>query len=211
MKKTIIVCFLFLSLSIKAQDYEFETMTLYSTVFMQTDSKRLNYTSTKNDTYYLQIFKSEEFYEAKLYDHKSQKIHYFKINELKSDNIFFNEFTYEKTTSLFIVSQGMFSKYIFDFEPIQTDGNLKKVKLKVYKNAKKKKSIMSYDLVLKSNKSNLFSAFRISCIHPFEFINRLNINENYIVESAKGNVISGKSIEHKLLDISEFKLILRVT
>ena len=208
--RKIFLALLFLSLNISAQDFEFDTMTLYATKFKQYDSNILTYTNSKTDSYSLRIYKNENSYEARLYDYKNNKIHYFKVNELKSNDGISNNFIYENTIKFTETGEGIFSKYVYAFETIETDGDVKKVKLNVYKNYKRKKSIMHYELQLKANDLNLFHAFRVSCIHPFEFIQKFNCNQNYSVEKAKGVTLSGDMIQHRLVEYKKVNFILRI-
>ena len=63
---------------------------------------------------------------------------------------------------------------------------------------------------MKPNDSNLFNAFRVSCIHRFESIQKFDINENCIVESAKGYTEDGQIIEHTLLEYKKINLTLKI-
>lgn len=208
--RKLFLALLFLSLNIVAQDFEFDTMTLYATKFKQYDTNILTYTNSKIDTYSLRIYKNENSYEAKLYDYKKNKIHYFKVNELKLNDGILNNFIYVTSEKFRNAGEAVFSKCVYDFETIENNGDIKKVKLNVYKNYKRKKSILHYELLLKANDFNLFHAFRVSCIHPFEFIQKFNYNQNCSVETAKGITLSGDIIQHRLVEYKKVNFILRI-
>ena len=209
MRKILITLFFITSLNINCQEYEFDSMTLYSTKFKQLESRILNYTNSKINTYSLRILIYTDYSEAKLYDYKNRKVHYFKINEVISNNETTTNFIYQESYN-FETGEEFYPKYIYDFETIEENSDFKKVKLNVYKNSKKKKSILNFDLKLKPNDSNLFNAFRVSCIHRFESIQKFDINENCIVESAKGYTEDGQIIEHTLLEYKKINLTLKI-
>lgn len=174
-------------------------MIIYSTKHKQTERQILCFTNSKNDTYCLKLFKLEDSYEGKIFDYNNKKVHYFKVENIKSDNINDDEFVLLYTSDLSGINENWYSKYLFEFKTIDENESYKKVTLNVYKNSKRKKSIMSYDFELIPNETNLFSAYRLSCIHPFEFVSKFNIYENYIVKKAVGNTLSGEKIENNLL------------
>ena len=209
MRKIFITLFFITSLYVKAQDYEFDTMTLYSTKFKQLETKTSNYTNSKISSYSLRISNYTDYSEAKVFDYKNGKIHYFKINEVKSKNEITTNFIYQNSYNI-ETDEKLYSKYVYDFETVEESTDLKKVKLNVYKNSKKKKSIVYFDLNLKPNDSNLFHAIRLSCIHLFGFIQKFDINENCIVESAKAVTHDGQIVEHTLLEYKKVNLILRI-
>ena len=51
----IFILFLFCSMTVNSQYFEFDSMTIYSTKFEQNESKTMIYTNSKNDLYYLKI------------------------------------------------------------------------------------------------------------------------------------------------------------
>lgn len=166
---------------------------------MQAEKKAFCFTNSKNDTYCLKLFRLEDSYEGRIFDYNNKKVHYFRVDNIKSENIDDDEFVFLYTSDLSGINENWYSKYLFEFKTIDENESYKKVKLNVYKNSKRKKSIISYDLELIPNDTNLFSTFRLSCIHPLEFVSKFNMNENYIVKKAVGNTLSGKKIENNLL------------
>ncbi|OAB31454.1 hypothetical protein FBFR_01085 [Flavobacterium fryxellicola] len=184
-------------------------MTLYATKYKQIEFKQQNYTNSNIKSYSMRISVYGDYIEAKIFDYKSRKTHYFKINDIKSKNEITLNFTYQNSYNL-DTREGFYPKYVYDFETVEENTDFKKVKLNAYKNSKSKKSIFYFDLKLKPNDSNLFHAFRLSCIHGFEFIEKFDINENYIVESAKSVTHDGQIIEHTLLECKKIDLTLKV-
>ncbi|WP_415583374.1 hypothetical protein, partial [Flavobacterium frigoris] len=145
---------------------------------------------------------------AKLYDYKNLKVHEYTVIESKSKDEIFFKFNYEDTTELYYFNKNDYKKYVFTFQTININDSIKKVKFNVYKNSKKKKYLMEYELEIKKSNENLFPTFRISCMHPYEFLERLNIFENGVVINAKGKTLSGNEIEFKLeeLKVTNFEL-----
>ena len=209
MKSFFIILLLTLSQYVNAQDYEFDSMTLYSTKSNQLESKVLNYTNSKVNDYVLKMFTNVEYPEARLYDYKNNKVHYFKISEVKLKNEVTTNFIYE-TSYKFETGEEYYPKYVYDFETVEENVDFKNVKLSVYKNSKRKKSIAHFDLKMKPNDSNLFHAFGVSCIHRFNFVQNFNIDGNYIVESAKIITSDGQIIEHTLLEYKKVNLRLKI-
>ncbi len=99
-----------------------------------------------------------------------------------------------------------FDKYEIESKVISSDSLNMELKVEVYKNAKRKKSIIEYLIKCKKNTSNLFPVFRMSCMHPFELYLNLNISKNVIVEKAEGKTLSGQKVESSLLYFKEVML-----
>ena len=210
MNKIFLALIFFSSLCINAQVYEFDSMTIYSSKFEQNESKKMIYINSKNDSYYLQLFFYSDLNEAKLYDIKNRKIHYFGVNEVKTKDGISISFDYQRTSNLSSNGENSLTKYIYDFDTFEINNKSKKVNLIVYKNSKRKKIILNIELELNENDSNLFHAYRISCIHPYESVTKFNLNENYIVTSAKVNTLSKNKIEHKLLEYKQVNFAIQI-
>jgi hypothetical protein len=195
--KKIIFLIIFLNLfNSNAQKYFFNTLTKYNIVNRK--GEIITYSNLYNDTYFLKLKKYENTFIANLYDYKNLKNHEYSVTETKIDNEFFFNFKYEKTNELNHFNKKNYNNYIFDFETISSSDNIKKVKMKVFKNSKKKKLLMEYELDVKNSDYNYFPAFRNSCIHPYEFLDTLNTFEKGVVISAIGNSLSGDTIEFRL-------------
>jgi hypothetical protein len=208
-KISILIFVLFFSL-VNAKEFEFDTMVIYTVKFMQTEGQAFCFTNSKNDTYCLKLSKLEDSYEGRIYDYNDKKVHYFRVENIKSDTVHDDEFVFLYTSDLSGINENWYSKYLFEFKTIDENESYKKVKLNVYKNSKRKKSIMSYDFELILNDTNLFSTFRLSCIHPFEFVSKFNMYENYLVKNAVGNTLSGKKIENNLLVYKKVNFSIRI-
>ena len=210
-KKTTLILFLLLSFASSSQYYKFDSVTRYSGKWRQQELEILTYTNSENDNYYLRLSYYTNGWEAILYDLKNRKQHYFKVSEVKVKDGFSTIFKYYDTAVLHMTGHDIFSNYIFDFTTIEKKDNLKKVKLSVYKNSKRKKLIANYDLELRENSTNLFPAFRVSCMHPYEFTSRLTLNENYIVVSSAAQFnVDGHVVQNRLIDYKEVDLILQI-
>ena len=69
---------------------------------------------------------------------------------------------------------------------------------------------MEYDLVIKTHESNQFPVFRIHSMHPYEFLEKLNIFENGVVISGKGNTLSGQLVEYNLEELKKVNFELNI-
>jgi dihydroxyacetone kinase-like predicted kinase len=204
MKYLLLAIFILFSFSsLNAQKYIFNTLTKYSSKFDKNNSQVIIYSNSETDSNFLRLIKNQNSFVANLYDYKNLKVHRFNVIETKSKNEIFFKFNYENTTELYYFNKNDYEKYVFTFQTLELNDSIRKVKFNVYKNSKMKKSIMEYELEIKKSDENLFPAFRISCIHPYEFLERLNIFEKGVVINAKGNTLSGNKIEFKLEDLKE--------
>jgi hypothetical protein len=203
MKKIFLLFLLFSFSYINAQKYVFNTLAKYSSNFDHNKRESISYSNSNSDTYFLRLEKSVNSFGAKLFDYKNRKVHRFTVVESKIKNEIFFKFNYLDTYYLQHFNKNHYSKYVFDFQTVESNDSVKKVKLNVYKNSKKRKSLKDFDLVIKKNSSNLFPVFRINSIHPYEFVEKLNIFENGIVVSANEKTVSGEQIEFKLEELKQ--------
>lgn len=203
MKKILILFLLITNFTVKAQKFEFTTLTVYSTTFKNGVGNDLIYTSNSDNSFYLSILKTPNIILAYLYDLKHLKKHTFSVEETVTNGVTFYNFNYEESKPITYYNKKSRQHYIYDFTTIETNDSIEKVHIDVYKNAKRKKSMMTYEIDVQKNKSNLFHAFRISCIHPFEFEERFMYDKKGIVIKAKGKTLNGTPIEHQLLEHKE--------
>lgn len=202
MKNLFCVFFLIVVFSkLNAQKYSFNTLTKYSSKYDKINREQIVYSNSKNDSYFLGLIKNQYSFAANLYDYENLKIHRFTVIESKIKNEIFYKFKYEKTNELFYFKKKYYSKYVFAFQTLNLNDSIRKVKLNVYKNSKKKKSLIEYELEIKNYSDNLFPAFRISCVHPYEGLDKLNIFENGVVMKATGETFSGHEIKFKLEEL----------
>jgi hypothetical protein len=99
-----------------------------------------------------------------------------------------------------------FANYVFDINEIDSKAEVKKMKLNVYKNSKKRKSKMNVQFEYKEMPLNLFFAYKVCCLHPFEFDENLFLNKNCLVTKGSEIAPSGNKVEHKLIDYKEVNL-----
>lgn len=211
MKNALLLLILFFScLNSNAQKYAFNTLVKYSTKMNDYYNERVNYTNTDDNSYHLGLYKTENSFTAFLYDDKNLKKHEFKVIETKSKNEVFFKFEYIKSTILNLKVKNKFSDYLFTFNTLSTTDSIKKVSLNGYKNSKKKKSVVQCELEIKNYPVNLFHSFRISCMHPFEFLDYLNYNENGVVINGTATTLSGKKASFKLLELKQLDFELEV-
>jgi hypothetical protein len=203
MRNLFLLFILFIFSPTNAQKYIFNTLTKYSISYNNIKNEGLSYSNSNDDTYFLRIRKYESSLTANLYDYKNLKHHIFTVKESKVNGEIVFNFEYENTSNIYYFNKNEYSKYVFAFETFELNDTIKRVNLKIYKNSKKKKPLMNYDLQLKNHEKNLFPVFRINCIHPYEFLENLNIFKNGVVINAQGNTLSGRLIEYKLEDLKE--------
>jgi hypothetical protein len=202
--KNIFLLFLLFSFSyINAQKYVFNTLAKYSSNLGHDKRESISYSNSNSDTYFLRILKNENSFMANLFDYKNLKVHRFTVTESKIKNEIFFKFNYVNTSELFYFNKNDYTKYVFTFQTVESNDSIAKVKLNVYRNSKKKKPLRDYDLVIKKNSSNLFPVFRINSIHPYEFVEKLNIFENGVVISANEKTVLGDQIEFKLEELKQ--------
>lgn len=202
-KKTFLLFLLFGFSYVNAQKYVFNTLAKYSSNYGHNKSESISYSNSNSDSYFLRLEKRENSFRANLFDYKNLKVHRFTVTESKVKNEIFFKFNYLDTYYLQHFNENHYSKYVFDFQTVESNDSIAKVKLNIYRNSKKKKSLKDYDLVIKKNSSNLFPVFRINSIHPYEFVEKLNIFENGVVVSASGKTVSGEQIEFKLEELKQ--------
>lgn len=210
MIKLFLLSILFIFSTVNAQKYVFDTLTKYSSSYNKINGEAISYSNSNDDSYFMRIRKYESSITADLYDYKNLKLHTFLVKESKVKGEMLFNFEYENTSDIYYFNKNVYSKYVFDFEIFELNDSIKRVNLKVYKNLKKKKSLINYDLQIKKHDVNLFPVFRINCIHPYEFLEKLNIFKNGIVVKAKDNTLSGKLIEYKLEELKEVNFELNI-
>jgi hypothetical protein len=84
------------------------------------------------------------------------------------------------------------------------------MELNVYKNAKKRSSEMNVQFEYKEMPLNLFFAYKVCCLHPFESHENLFFNKNCLITKGSEIAPSGNIVEHKLIDYKEINLELTV-
>src|SRR5690606_20756681 len=157
----------------------------------------IGYFNSKNDQYYLALIERPHSYMGYLYDFTNRQIHQFNLIEVTEGETVDFKLQYVKTDRLRTNNQKEYQKYVFDFTTISATDSLKTVRLQAYKNAKHKVPVMTYELKIKPNQTNLFHIFRETALHPFESLNTLNYPGG-VVTSAIGHTLTGTRTSFRL-------------
>lgn len=169
------------SLSCLAQNYKFNLLTNYKSEngFYK---EKIIYSNKNDNSYFLKIYKFKDKNIGEIVDLKNSKHHFFKVIESEgNEKVAYHQFVYENSSNVFYRDLPT----VFDFKVIAKDSLSKTVKLIKYKNKRKKIIIGIAELKIKNIPYKLFSLFRFSCLHPYEYFTNLSFNENGIVESYK--------------------------
>ena len=191
-----------------SQNFEFDLMTHYGVKVEQMNNDNLIYSNSKNPTYFLMVRGYKDFKEAKLLDIKNSVTHQFAVEQTSDKGQVFFSFKYLDSTPF--QPQGSFLAHDFTIDEIEQDSLTKTFKVTFYKNAKRKKQVMSQTIVAKKHHSNLFPLYRVACLHPFEIFSKLNMPENYIVLGGNGTTFQGGQVQTKLLSSHDIQLNLTV-
>ena len=84
------------------------------------------------------------------------------------------------------------------------------IKLSIYKNTKRKRPVTSQTIVLEKSDDELFSLYRVACLHPFEKLDKMKYPGKYKVVSGTGKTSGGYKIKTELLSIKPINLILNI-
>lgn len=170
-----------ISIKCLAQNYKFNLLTKYKSE--NSFYKEQNIYSNKNDhSFFLKVYKFGDKITGEIVDLKNSKHHFFKVIEnkgIEKDNLLL--FKYKSSSNISYRNLPV----VYDFKTLAKDSLSKTIKLITYKNKRKKKIISIAELKIKNSPYNLFSLFRFSCLHPFEYNKSLSYNKNGIVESYK--------------------------
>lgn len=204
MKKLLMLYVLLTTVTLQSQNYTFNLVTKYNVITEQFNTEVMTYTNTDNDSYYLRIRKSDNELSAALYDFENVKRHDFNIkSNIVNGEIMF-DFEFLKTSNIMNFHKKNYSKYVYDFTTVSKNDSLEQISLKIYPNAKKKKPLDTFKFEVQELSENLFPAFRINCLHPYEFLTALNRFKNGIVVRGSGINPKGNPIHYEL---KEWKLV----
>lgn len=203
MRNFFLLFVLFICNPVNAQKYTFNTLAKYSSSFENIKNEGVTYTNAEDDSYFLRIRKDKSSVTASLFDYKNLKLHTFIVWETKVNGEIVFHYDYQSTSNINYFNKKDYSKYVFVFETLASNDSINKVNLKVYGSSKKKNPLRNYDLQIKNHEKNLFPVFRIHCMHPYEFLESLNIFKTGVVLNAQGNTSSGKLIEFKLEELKD--------
>jgi hypothetical protein len=212
MKKILLLLFILNLHLLKAQTFTFDSFACYSNKIVSLGTVRENscFINSNNNSYFLFLYNEKGNLEANLYDLKNLKSHHFKVEEKKVNGQSKFNFIFQFTKKQKSLMASNFANYVFDFKEIESKEEEKKMELIVYKNAKKRRSEMTFQFEYKDMPLNLFFAYKVCCLHPFEFNKNLYLNKNCLVTKRSVIAPSGNKVEHKLIDYKEINLELTV-
>lgn len=204
MKKHILILCILLSANLHAQHYNFNLLTNYNIQVETTSNDRLVYSHTGDPNIFLTVKGNNESKEAQLLDIGRLMVHRFKIDQIVEKGDVFFKFAYIK--SEIIKPEKGFMQHDFTIKVIAQDSLTKTVEVSIFKNAKKKKPVMTQTLTMKKYHVNLFPLYRVSGLHPFEMLSKIDISGNYIVTGGKGKAFLGHTLMTKLVYTKEIAL-----
>lgn len=182
MKKIALIIILLIPLLGKAQAYNFNLLTRYVSTngFYK---ENIVYSNKANDSYFLRLYLHNSKYKAILIDLYRLKQHFFKVTESYNDkNEIFFKFDYLNTNSITMRKDAHIFNFKFDVKKI--DSTFKIVEMKTLKH--KKKIISKATLKIKTYPYNMFSLFRFSNLHPYEYNPKMKYDGTGLIESYVG-------------------------
>jgi hypothetical protein len=212
MKKILLLLFILNLNLLKAQTFTFDSFACYSNKIVSLGTVRENscFINSNNNSYFLFLYNEKGNLEANLYDIKNLKSHHFKVEEKKVNGQSKFNFIFQFTKKHESLKNPNFADYVFDVKEIESAEEVKKMELNVYKNAKKRSSEMNVQFEYKEMPLNLFFAYKVCCLHPFESHENLFFNKNCLITKGSEIALSGNKVEHKLIDYKEINLELTV-
>jgi hypothetical protein len=200
--------FLFLGVTTYAQTYKFDLIATYTQKVSGRERTRIVYSNKTNDDYFLTIGTFTSSSTVFLSDFKKQVYHTYEIVETNINSEEFFTFKYLSTSKIELTKA--YLNHEFVFEEIESDSLFRKVKLSIYKNSKRKRPVTSQTIVLEKSDHELFSLYRVACLHPWEKLDKMKYPGKYKVVSGKGKTSGGYKIETKLLSVEPINLILNI-
>ena len=191
---------------LEAQTFTFDSFACYSIETKCTTYENSCFINSRNDKYFLLLFNVKGNLAATLYDSKNLKSHYYKVEEKKINGKSKFNFIFQYSNKHQTLQHPYFDNYMFDIKEIDSKEEVKKMELNVYRNSKKRKSKMNVEFEYIKMPMNLFFAYKVCCLHPFEFDENLFLNKNCLVTKGKEISVSGNNIKHKLIDYKEVDL-----
>lgn len=206
MKKAFFLCSFCFVAVVYSQSFKFDLLTKYEIKHNDNKIENVIFSNSINHNYFLRV--DTKF--AILYEVDKVKCHVFEIVEnIQNDSITY-KFNYQKTTDV-VHNNGIY-KYEFEFliSDLDTITNFKTLKLKIFKNAKRKTPFQILTLKLKENDTNLFPVFRFACLHPLESLVKLDLPFNYSVEAGSSES-RGDESSYKLLKNEKINFEIEIT
>lgn len=201
MKKKCILFFITVSILGFGQTYDFDFLTKYTTSNSKNtfSNDLVNYFNSDDFSYNLRITKHDKELNAILSDHKSKIGHFFKITTFKFQDEIQFKFTYDY--SFQIDPKRYNNDYHFEFA--EQPNNLgKEVVLKMYRNQKSKKPILTQTLTLVKANKNLFPIYRLSAVLHFWNYEELLYDGNFMISKSVEKLGSRFTCE---INLKEYK------
>ena len=162
MKPLLLILYLFFGVTTYAQTYKFDLIATYTQKVSGRERTRIVCSNATNDHYFLTIGTFTSSSTAFLSDFKKQIYHTYEIVETNMN------YTFKHLSTSKIESTKAYLNHEFVFEEIESDSLFRKVKVLIYKNAKRKRPVTSRTVVLEKSDHDLFSLYRVACLHPWE-------------------------------------------
>ena len=208
MKPLLLFLCLFSGATTYAQTYKFDMIATYNVKLNGREREHIVCSNIANDDCFLTIGTYKSPTEAILDDFKNQVYHIFEIIQSKKNSE--ESFTFKYLSTSKIESTKAYLNHEFVFEEIESDSLFRKVKLSIYKNSKRRKPVTSQTVVLEKSDHELFSLYRVACLHPWEKLDKMKYPGKYKVVSGTGKTSGGYKIETQLLYIKPTNLILSI-
>ena len=176
--------YLFFGVTTYAQTYKFDLIATYNVKLNGREREHIVCSNIANDDCFLTIGTYKSPTEAILGDFKNQVYHIFEIIQSQKNSEEFFTFKYLSTSK--IESTKAYLNHEYVFEEIESDSLFRKVKVSIYKNAKRKRPVSYQTVILNKSDHDLFSLYRVACLHPWEKLDKMKYPEKYKVVSGKG-------------------------
>jgi hypothetical protein len=185
------------NISSYSQNYKFDKLFTYN--FSLENEPKNVYCNSIDKNIFLEIRSDAYGLYASLEDLNKNEYHRFKIDTIRVENNLHLNFSYEYTRKCEVHD---IENRIYEYEIITEDTSHSKGFMKVYKNKKKKKLLIKYDVTVLKGDKNYFNIYRYLFIHPFENNKNLDIQIGGTVEST--NFFNGETnVTVKLNSVNE--------
>lgn len=188
------------------KNYNFNLLTTYENSYEKYKKESFVYANSDDNSYFLLITNVDDNLEGKLYDLAKNKIHYFSVNEdLSKKNSAKIDFNYLKSKYYHYKQHNVNRKFKYHLTNKDSIYDYYNINFKNVDNKKR-----SLNLKVERNNYNLFNLFKISCIHPEEFNEFINIEDFKGIVVEAENEIGSMEESHKLSSIQETNFYLEV-
>ena len=158
-----------------AQTYEFNKKAIYSIEYNGKKEESVVYINTNNDNYYLKTKRTSDRLFGIIIDYEKNKIHNYELINLEN----------RKYDMKYIDSKNFYNWINYKHYGYELSENDAQKVWNIYNNKKMKNLYKKFEFQTEESEDNLFSAFRFSCLHPFEFNKNLSLQNNVIVKNSK--------------------------